>query len=99
MNPRSATNSYASGVLWGYVYMWWVWDDHRREGPLAGAYSARGAVGQYITVLPALDTVIAHKTVPGKRPDGTDRGVTGREYQAILSMVTVTHCGKCGATK
>ena len=31
-------------------------------GPFAGAYTARGAIGQWITVLPALDLVIAHKT-------------------------------------
>jgi CubicO group peptidase (beta-lactamase class C family) len=29
--------------------------------PWAGAYTATGAYGQYLTVLPALDVVIAHK--------------------------------------
>lgn len=87
LNPPSA-RGYGSGSLWGYGYMWWVWDDHHREGPFAGAYSAIGAVGQYITVLPALDTVIAHKTVPGKRPDGTDRDVSRRQYQTILGLIT-----------
>jgi len=86
LNPPSE-RGYASGRLWGYGYMWWIWDDHRREGPLKGAYSAFGAVGQYVTVLPELGAVVAHKTVPGKRPDGTDRGVTGTQYQAILAHV------------
>lgn len=31
-------------------------------GPFEGAYTGRGAIGQWITVLPAVDLVIAHKT-------------------------------------
>lgn len=46
----------------GYGYMWWVWDGPRAVGAFAGAYTARGAVGQWITVMPAVDLVIAHKT-------------------------------------
>jgi CubicO group peptidase (beta-lactamase class C family) len=30
--------------------------------PLDGAYTASGAFGQFITIVPALDLVIAHKT-------------------------------------
>lgn len=93
MNPPS-WRGYAEGMLWGYGYMWWVWDDHKREGPLAGAYSARGAIGQYITVLPALDVVIAHKTVPSSRGETHQRNVSGMEYQAILLHLTSAYCGK-----
>ncbi|NNE69191.1 MAG: serine hydrolase [Rhodothermales bacterium] len=46
----------------GYGYMWWVWDGPEATGPFEGAYTGRGAYGQYITVLPALDVVVAHKT-------------------------------------
>ena len=91
MNPPSA-RGYGLGALWGYGYMWWVWDDHRRDGPFAGAYTGIGAVGQYITVLPKFDLVIAHKTVPaarGERPRGVSRG----EYQAALLMLVAAHCG------
>ena len=42
--------------------MWWVFDGPRAVGPFEGAYTARGAVGQWITVMPAVDLVIAHKT-------------------------------------
>jgi len=42
--------------------MWWVWDGPSAVGPYKGAYTAAGFAGQYITVLPALDMVIAHKT-------------------------------------
>ena len=43
-----------------YGYMWWLFKNNVPE--LKGAYSARGAMGQYITVIPKLDMVIAHKT-------------------------------------
>ncbi|MBL8229734.1 MAG: serine hydrolase [Bryobacterales bacterium] len=99
LNPRSATNGFASGTLWGYGYMWWPWDDHQREGPFRGAYSARGAVGQYIVVLPALDTVVAHKTVPGRHPDGSARGVSGQDFQTVLAMIASAYCGQCGRTQ
>lgn len=57
MNPAARRDGYL-----GYGYMWWVWDGPRAVGPFKGAYSARGAWGQWITVLPAVDLVIAHKT-------------------------------------
>lgn len=94
MNPPS-WKEYAQGSLWGYGYMWWVWDGHKREGPFAGAYTARGAIGQYITVFPGLDVVVAHKTVPAARGERT-RNVSGMEYQAILMHVVTAYCGdKC----
>ena len=39
----------------------------RRTSAGEGAYSARGAYGQYITVIPALHMVVVHKTVPEDR--------------------------------
>lgn len=57
MNPVRRRDGY-----FGYGYMWWVWDGPRAVGPFAGAYTARGAVGQWITVFPALQMVVAHKT-------------------------------------
>jgi len=38
----------------GYGYMWWVWDGANAIGPFKSACSAVGAVGQWITVFPAL---------------------------------------------
>ena len=46
----------------GYGYLWWVWDAPKNKGVYEGAYTAQGNFGQYITILPALDLVIAHKT-------------------------------------
>jgi len=57
MNPVRRRDGY-----FGYGYMWWVWDGPCATGPFAGAYTARGAVGQWITVFPAVDLVLAVKT-------------------------------------
>ena len=57
MNPVRRRDGY-----FGYGYMWWVWDGPRAVGPFEGAYTGRGAVGQWITVLPAIDLVVAVKT-------------------------------------
>lgn len=46
----------------GYGYMWWVWEKYGINEVFKGAYSALGAYGQYITVIPKLNMVIAHKT-------------------------------------
>jgi CubicO group peptidase (beta-lactamase class C family) len=52
----------------GYGYLWWVWDHRDASGLFDDAYSARGAYGQYITVIPTLDMVIAHKVaIPPER--------------------------------
>ena len=52
----------------GYGYMWWVWDGPFATGPYRGAYTASGSYGQHITILPALDMVVAHKTCPPGNP-------------------------------
>jgi CubicO group peptidase (beta-lactamase class C family) len=57
MNPARRRDGY-----FGYGYMWWVWDGPKAAGPFKGAYSAVGAVGQWITVFPSLNLVVAHKT-------------------------------------
>ena len=46
----------------GYGYLWWIWDIPHNKGYYEGAYTASGAFGQFITVIPKLDLVIAHKT-------------------------------------
>ncbi|MBR9847503.1 MAG: serine hydrolase [Algicola sp.] len=55
----SKTNEY--GLTTGYSHMWWLYSDSDLD-LLEGAYTAAGAYGQYITVIPRLDIVIAHKT-------------------------------------
>lgn len=91
LNPPSK-RGYATGSLWGYGYMWWVWDDHHSGGPFQGAYTASGNGGQYITVLPALDLAVAHTAPsPTSRPR---RAVTGPQYQAALLQLIAARCGR-----
>jgi CubicO group peptidase (beta-lactamase class C family) len=55
------TSSFVGGLAYGRL--WWVLDGPPFRGTaLAGAYTATGAAGQFITVVPRLDAVIAHKT-------------------------------------
>lgn len=79
---------------WGYGTMWWVWEEPLASGgattgPLQGAYTAWGAGGQYITVLPALDMVIAHKVDIDKRGSAN---VSPIAYDAILAMAMESSC-------
>jgi CubicO group peptidase (beta-lactamase class C family) len=46
----------------GYGYLWWIWNAPNEKEAFQSGYSATGAFGQFITVLPKLDLVIAHKT-------------------------------------
>jgi CubicO group peptidase (beta-lactamase class C family) len=67
----------------GYGYLWWVWDGRDSTGLFDGAYSARGGYGQYITVIPKLDMVVAHKVaVPPDRPS-VDMPV----YEGVLNAI------------
>ncbi|WP_162179845.1 hypothetical protein [Bryobacter aggregatus] len=73
---------------WGYGMLWWVWDAPDWPGTLTGpyqnAYSAMGANGQYITVLPVMNLVVAHKVDFDQ--DGS-RSISPSEYHTILQMV------------
>jgi len=57
MNPIARRDGYL-----GYGYMWWIFDGPKVTGALKGAYTGIGAVGQWITVIPQLNIVVAHKT-------------------------------------
>ncbi len=81
MNPARNRNG-----PFGYGLLWWVWDGVAARGPFEHAYSARGAFGQYITVLPTLDLVIAHKTRPGKD------SVSWSQYMELVNGVLDARC-------
>ena len=74
MNPEYLRN----GEM-GYGYMWWVWAGSDIREELKGA---SGAYGQYITVIPKLNMVIAHKTAV---PPG--RNVSSDEYKRIVELL------------
>jgi CubicO group peptidase (beta-lactamase class C family) len=54
------TSQFVDGL--GYGYLWWVLDPAAHwKRRLKGGFTASGAYGQFITVLPALKLVVAHK--------------------------------------
>jgi CubicO group peptidase (beta-lactamase class C family) len=77
MNPVRRRDGY-----YGYGYMWWVWDGPKAVGPFKGAYSAVGAVGQWITVFPSLNLVVAHKT-----HNVYGRSTGGASWQRIVELL------------
>jgi CubicO group peptidase (beta-lactamase class C family) len=100
MNPPGH-RSLGIGRRWGYGSLWWVWDAPNSPGPFRGAYTGMGAGGQFITVLPELDMVVAHKTdtqqVSLHGPGERRRAVSGAEYDSILRMLIAARCpgGRC----
>jgi CubicO group peptidase (beta-lactamase class C family) len=79
---------------WGYGVMWWVWEEPTfpggaSTGPLQGAYTAMGAGGQYVTVLPSEDMVVVH-TVDIDANGGAD--VPLMAYDAVLTMAIMSRC-------
>jgi hypothetical protein len=54
----------AAGIdLGGYEYLWWVeyGGVHLPEATLRGMYSARGATGHYLLMVPSSNLVIVHR--------------------------------------
>ncbi|MEM6327053.1 MAG: serine hydrolase [Bacteroidota bacterium] len=91
MNPAEQRE-----MVFGYGAMWWVWDGPEATGPFEGAYAARGAYGQYIAVLPALDLVVTHKTVPqpfGSMEEYEQISVSWDEFQGVLDQIVAAYCG------
>ncbi len=79
----AATSPFIQGL--GDGHLWWIFDGPPfRDTPLEGAYTASGAFGQYITVIPRLDTVIAHKTVAP-----STRNVTNETYFGTILPRTI----------
>ena len=66
----------------GYAVMWWNWQDSKYPEEFRGAYSAVGKYGQYITVLPALNMVIAHKSA--KNQNGPTKE---KDYRKIIQLI------------
>lgn len=50
-----------SDYYFGYGYLWWLWQNVK-DPRFTGAYSALGAMGQSISVFPAIDVVVVYKT-------------------------------------
>jgi CubicO group peptidase (beta-lactamase class C family) len=83
MNPPDRRND-----PWGYGYLWWVWDAPSASSAYRGAYMAAGAAGQYVAVLPELDLIVAHKTVPADNKD-----VSVDRFLTILDLIVTAKTG------
>lgn len=86
MNPPSTRDTRL-----GYGYLWWILEEPAGS-LLAGAYSARGAYGQYILVVPKLDMVIAHKRAI--RPGRENPNVTWAQFMEAVHQVVGARCMK-----
>jgi CubicO group peptidase (beta-lactamase class C family) len=73
----------------GYGYMWWVARDYNKfpHLPVAdipeGSYSARGAGGHYIMVIPDYDLVVVHRVDTYKR----DNRVSREEFGTLMDYI------------
>jgi len=64
----------------GYGYMWWIWCSD--NDVLKGSYWARGAMGQYLVIIPTLNLVISHKTKPDY-----GRSTDFARFKKIVNMI------------
>ncbi len=87
------TTSYSSDAFAyggdGYGFMWWVVKNNNKlpHFPFVdlkeGAYSARGAYGQYILVIPEYDMVIVHRVNSFERGNN----VSGSQFGMIVKKI------------
>lgn len=71
----------------GYGYLWWVFDPAAGIArDLRGAYTASGAYGQFITVVPRLALVIAHKTAVPPPRNVSPHAYLGEILPAVLEL-------------
>ncbi|MEA1887690.1 MAG: serine hydrolase [Bacteroidota bacterium] len=72
----------------GYGYMWWVARDHNKYSHLPGVklpegtYSARGAGGHYIVIIPPYDMVVVHRVDTFE-----DNSVSSAEFGKLMKMI------------
>ena len=87
MNP----DRHRQGVF-GYGYLWWVFDNPTLTSEYEGAYVGLGAVGQQILVMPRLDLVVVHKTDPAGR-----RSVSHGQFLELVTLLLQARCDPVGA--
>ena len=81
-STRSYSDARGSG---GYGYLWWVAVEgrHLPNVTLNGAYSARGAGGHYILVVPDRKLVIVHRV----NTDIQGRSVSGQQFGQLVKLI------------
>ena len=79
------TSPFIDGL--GYGWLWWIFDPAAKwPAPLKGGYTASGAFGQFITVAPALDMVVAHKVVAPSKLNVPADAYFGKILPAALAL-------------
>jgi CubicO group peptidase (beta-lactamase class C family) len=82
----ASTSSFIDGLAYGYL--WWIFDPAGRwPDAMKGGYTASGAFGQFITVLPKLDLVIAHKTQAPSTLNVPPERYLGEVVPAVMKLV------------
>jgi CubicO group peptidase (beta-lactamase class C family) len=95
---QESTTAYSgAGDNGGYGYLWWVAKDGRHFPGASvkdGSYSARGAGGKYIIVLPDRDLVIAYSTTVDYPDHATHmpaadvpKGIAAPEMGKLLNLI------------
>ena len=97
--PRVPAASVGRGGELSYGYLWWI-PETRKSAPWSGSYMASGQFGQFILVLPAIDTVIVHRRAVtdeyaiarnlGKTKFEPPR-VLGPEFLKLADLVVAAH--------
>ena len=89
---KESTTYFSDATIYrydGYGYMWWVAKDHNKLPHIAnvklkeGTYSARGAGGHYMFVIPEYDMVFVHR-VNTFLPENS---VTPQDVGKLLNMI------------
>jgi len=83
---ESVTSYSDAGNSGGYGYLWWIAVDGRHLPGVTmpeGSYSARGAGGHYILVIPSYDLVIVHRV----NTDIQGRSVRSAEFGHLVKLI------------
>jgi CubicO group peptidase (beta-lactamase class C family) len=87
---QSVTSYSNAGTSGGYGYLWWVADHGAHLPGVAlpdGSFSARGAGGHYILVIPPLDLVIVHRV----NTDIEERRVESAQFGELVRRILLAH--------
>ena len=80
------TSPFVDGLAYGYL--WWIFDPAAQwPAAMKGGYTASGAFGQFITVLPKLNLVIAHKTQAPSNLNVPPERYFGAVVPAVVKLV------------
>jgi CubicO group peptidase (beta-lactamase class C family) len=66
----------------GYGILWWLLADKQYPEQFKGAFSAQGMYGQFITVFPAMNMVVAHKSAGNSK-----KSTKESQYRHILRLI------------